>query len=188
MAWSDTKDSLRVWTDFALSMFACRHFEYLCFTSDRPLSLSFDERRRLHNDDGPAAAFRDGFEIFAKNGIAVPRHVIEDPAKITLAEIESEQNLERRRLLVDAYGPARYLEDSDAEVLDESEYGVLYYKPQGRREEPLVMVKVRNSTPEPDGTFKHYYLRVPPSMRSAKQAVAWTFGLQEDDYSPSRET
>lgn len=44
------------------------------------------------------------------------------------------------------------------------------------------MVKVVNSTPELDGSFKDYFLRVPPTMKRARQAVAWTFDVPEDDY------
>jgi hypothetical protein len=55
-------------------------------------------------------------------------------------------------------------------------------------DEPLVMVKVKNSTPEPDGSIKSYYLRVPPTMVRARQAVAWTFAVAESDYAPARET
>lgn len=52
----------------------------------------------------------------------------------------------------------------------------------------LVMVKVVNSTPEPDGQFKDYFLRVPPQMRRAKEAVAWTFNKTETKYQPAMET
>ena len=45
-------------------------------------------------------------------------------------------------------------------------------------DEPLVMVRVLNSTPEPDGTYKPYWLRVPPGMTRASDAVAWTFGFE----------
>ena len=50
------------------------------------------------------------------------------------------------------------------------------------------MVRVRNSTPEPDGTYKIYRLRVPPWIQTARQAVAWTFGLSEEEYAPLEET
>ena len=43
-------------------------------------------------------------------------------------------------------------------------------------------VKVINGTAEPDGSFKEYYLKVPPDMDTAKEAVAWTYGLHPDDY------
>ena len=50
------------------------------------------------------------------------------------------------------------------------------------------MVEVVNSTPEPDGTRRTYFLRVPPATTSAREAVAWTFGLRGDDYRPSIES
>ena len=50
------------------------------------------------------------------------------------------------------------------------------------------MVQVTNSTPEPDGSFKDYWLRVPPDTERAKQAVAWTFGKTEADYDVALQT
>jgi hypothetical protein len=55
-------------------------------------------------------------------------------------------------------------------------------------DEPIVLVHVTNATPEPDGSLKKYVLRVPPTMARARQAVAWTFGMREDRYRPTRET
>jgi hypothetical protein len=63
------------------------------------------------------------------------------------------------------------------------------------------MVKVRNSTPEPDGSVKDYFLRVHPQLRpmidgglgdpqpmTARNAVASTFGLRGEEYHPTVET
>ncbi len=44
------------------------------------------------------------------------------------------------------------------------------------------MVKVVNSTPEPDGSFKDYFLRVPPTCQTALEAVAWTFDKTPEQY------
>jgi hypothetical protein len=41
-----------------------------------------------------------------------------------------------------------------------------------------VLVEVVNATQEPDGWHRRYYLRVPPSIRTARAAVAWTFGIR----------
>src|SRR5262249_31159925 len=101
-----------------------------------------------------------------------------------------------RRVMLERYGVSNYLENSKAEKIHEDDFGVLYRKistrklppapPFGRRslEEPLVMVKVVNSTPELDGSYKDYLLRVPPNITTAKEAVAWTFGLSPEEYSP----
>jgi len=55
-------------------------------------------------------------------------------------------------------------------------------------DEDLVIVEVTNTTPEPDGTARTYWLRVPPDMRTARQAVAWTFELDEGEYAPTVQT
>src|SRR6266436_180030 len=39
---------------------------------------------------------------------------------------------------------------------------------------PIVLVHVTNSTPEPDGSRRRYFLRVPPEVKTARAAVAWT--------------
>nr|WP_175438982.1 hypothetical protein [Streptomyces vilmorinianum] len=44
------------------------------------------------------------------------------------------------------------------------------------------------TTPEPDGTFRTYWLRVPPEMTTARQGVAWTFGLAAAAYEPLVQT
>jgi hypothetical protein len=52
----------------------------------------------------------------------------------------------------------------------------------------MVMVKVVNSTPEADGSMKDYFLRVPPTITTARGAVAWTFSKTETEYEPAIET
>lgn len=55
--------------------------------------------------------------------------------------------------------------------------------------QPLMLLRVRNSTPEPDGSFRSYLLRVPPTCRTAREAAAWTFGFEDSrDYRPEIET
>ena len=50
------------------------------------------------------------------------------------------------------------------------------------------MVEVVNATPEPDGSFRDYLIRVPPRFRTARGAVAWTFGMEAREYRPKVET
>ena len=114
--------------------------------------------------------------------------MIEQPETITVGEIGGESNVERRRVLIDRYGPARYLVDSGATVVHQDDWGSLYRRDMGN-DEPIVMVKVVNSTREPDGTWKDYWLRVPPTVRTAREAVAWTFGVDEPaKYAPRVQT
>ena len=75
-----------------------------------------------------------------------------------------------------------------ATLLHQDDWGQLY-RAEIAGDEPLVMVKVVNSTPEPDGHFKDYWLRVPPTMQTAHRAVAWTCGFDRaEDYVPVRQT
>jgi hypothetical protein len=37
-------------------------------------------------------------------------------------------------------------------------------------------------------TDREYYLRVPPTIQTVEEAVAWTFGLTAGEYRPARET
>jgi len=166
----------------------------LAIVSERPLILHRDDRGRPHAPDRPAIAWPDGVEAFAWHGIPVDRWVIEDPGRITVAAIDGERNTEIRRVLVERFGEERLIREGGAELVAEDETGRLWRR---RLEEPrrwartlesIVMVEVDNSTPEPDGSRKTYYLRVPPAMRTAREAVAWTFGLGAVDYRPVAES
>jgi uncharacterized protein DUF6745 len=180
--------------------------------SDRPSIIHRDAQGRLHCTDGPAIAYRDGWAIHSVHGVVVPADVIEDPSSVTVARISDEHNAEVRRVMIERYGASRYLMDSGAAVVHRDPVGILYRK-ELDSDEPIVMVRVLNSTPEPDGVmsreeaiavfgdaakaalsapadarFKEYMIRVPPNVRTAHEAVAWTFGLGVNEYHPALET
>jgi len=54
--------------------------------------------------------------------------------------------------------------------------------------ENICFVRVLNSTPEPDGTRKAYWLRIPYYYSHPIDAVAYTFGFAPHAYMPSQET
>lgn len=149
--------------------------------------ICLDENNRLHCPDDAALEFPDGFKIFAWRGTAVPRDIIESPQTLTSRRIDEERNIELRRALIDKFGVANYLQEACAGIRDQSEMGTLYIK-QMPGDEPIALVRVKNSTPEPDGSFKEYFLRVPPTMKTVREAVAWTFHMRPEDYGPSLET
>lgn len=62
------------------------------------------------------------------------------------------------------------------------------WRGERRNDEALVAVEVVNSTPEPDGSRTHHFLRVLPSTTRCRDAVAWTFGLAGPQYQPALET
>jgi len=162
-------------------------FEHCCFVYLKPLKLSLDEGGRLHNGNDAAAEFVDGTQLFAWHGIEVDDQIIKNPQNIRIKDIDDEPNIEMRRILIDRYGLEEYIRDKGARVVHSDRYGRLYRKDMPG-DEPLVVVRVENSTREPDGSRKHYFLRVPPHITRAKEAVAWTFGLDSAHYLPKKET
>ncbi|WP_294129629.1 DUF6745 domain-containing protein [Sphingomonas sp.] len=96
--------------------------------SDRPESLHRDDQGRLHNTSGPSIRYRDGWSLWHHRGVLVPQRVIEQPETLTVPQIESEQNTEVRRVMIERYGQARFLRDSGAEVVNRDESGILYRK------------------------------------------------------------
>lgn len=155
---------------------------------------------RLHSDDGPAVSWTGGACYYFLDGIQVDPSVVLDPDSITLQMILDEKNLELRRVLAERFGIKRYLQEVGARVVHEDETGRLwqedirlYMKPGSannaiRRGVPFTFVEVTNATLESDGSQRRFFLRVPPTMRTAREAVAWTFALEPDQYRPIVET
>ena len=183
----EQKRLLRLWLD------QCRHGHWwfesdgIVFASNHPAALTVDSQGRLHNEGGSALDYGDGFRLFAIHGVRVEEEVVLHPERISVEWIEVEDNVEVRRVLIALYGNARYLKDSGAALVHQDARGKLWRK-QCADDADLVMVEVVNSTPEPDGSVRSYLLRVPPDMRTASAAVAWTFGLRTHEYRPSVET
>ena len=159
-----------------------------CIITNRPSKITFDVDGNLHNEFGKAIEYRDDWGLYAWHGVRIPEWIIEEKEKITPDKIDKERNVEIRRAMVEIIGAENYLKAGDAQLLDESDVGKLYRRSMSAPEEDIVMVEVVNSSPEPDGTFKHYWLRVPPNTRTAKEAVAWTFDKSQESYRPAIET
>ncbi len=162
-------------------------YENLCIMTDRPLEVHRDNRFRIHAEDKMCMRFGDDWGLYAWHGVLVPPYVILLPEPLTFDLIESEPNAEVRRVLIERFGLENYLREGKVVKMHQDNAGILY-RMNLESDEPIIVVRVKNSTPEPDGSIKEYFLRVPPTMQRAKQAVAWTFGLTEEEYDPLVET
>jgi hypothetical protein len=162
-------------------------FENAVILCERPTELHLDERGRLHHGDGPALAYRDGFVLHRWHGIPIPAEFAQTLRALTPKIIQEQRNVELRRMMLEHYGHERFILDSGAEPVQQDEAGKLW-RVTLTRDEPITMVEVVNSTAEPDGGFRTYWLRVPPHTRTAREAVAWTFGLAEQEYRPQVQT
>ena len=87
-------------------------------------------------------------------------------------------NAEEARLAVEAMGEQKYLDAIGAMPVQSDDWGELYAL-RGYN-----LVKLINSTRNPDGTVNTYFRAVPQTCITARAAIAWTFGLSEAEYSP----
>jgi len=170
-------------------------YENVAVLTDRPVALHRDPEHRLHNPKGMAVEYADGFGIWAINGVRVTEQIVIQPETLTVEQITGERNAEIRRVMRQQYGYDKYLAGVGAELIDDDcEWGKLWRAQIEGEDEPLCMVEVINSTPEPDGSSKTYFLRVPPDMPTAHDAVAWTFtddqgeALTAETYQPLQQT
>lgn len=157
-----------------------REFVIAC---EPPIALNRDEQGRLHCETGPSIAWGDGWALWHWHGQVISQRVIEHPETITVADIDAETNAEIRRVMIERYGTARYVVDSDAKEVDvwtdEAGQPVRLMRREVRNDEAIVMLHMINSTVDPEGTRREYWRRVPPTMTSAWAARNWTCQMPE---------
>lgn len=86
------------------------------------------------------------------------------------------RNVTLRREYMEARGVERILREGGGEKIQQDDFGTLWrMRSDNQVDRWAIYVEVVNSTPEPDGSYAHYFLRVPPTMRTAQWAVAWSF-------------
>jgi hypothetical protein len=155
--------------------------------SERPDHVHLDEQGRLHGPRGAALAYPDGWSVWAWHGVRVPSRVIENPESLAAQEVLAEPDVEVRRVMIERVGCERLLRDGGARRVAEDETGVLW-RLDLPDDEPLVCVEVTDATSGLDAAFRRYVLRVPPDVRSPREAVAWSFGVGSGEYRPAIET
>ena len=141
----------------------------------------------MHCAHGPAVRWNGGRSYFFWHGVHVTEDAIPHLAAIDGQGTVIATDVEVLQVMIEHVGYDRMVLELGIAPFDVDEVGALY-RVRFPGEAPLTFVHVRNSTPEPDGSWKWYFLRVPPDMRSGREAVAWTFGLHADEYAPALET
>lgn len=156
-------------------------YENICFVSERHTHISLDDGR-LHCEDGPSIIYPDGFEIYAWRGIVFPKQWIEK--KPTPEQALNWHNTEQRRVACEMVGWETILEELEAVTIDKDkdpEIGELVYV-NTPGSDPKNFLRVTC------GTGRKFALPVPPEMETARQANAWTWGLEPDQYKPEVRT
>lgn len=156
-------------------------FKNFCLACEGPSEIHVNDQLQLHNDNGPAVVFGDEYKVWALNRVLVTEDIV--LRRFSAKDIDEQPNLEVRQLMLQRFGLERYVSESGLHEIQRDEFGVLYKK-DFADDESLVMVQVSNSTPEENGERREYFLRVPPNITTARQGIAWTFGLEELEYHP----
>ncbi|UWZ84629.1 DUF6745 domain-containing protein [Occallatibacter riparius] len=161
---------------------------------------------RLHREDGLAISFRDGWGVWSWHGTRVTRQIIEAPETLTVAQIAAEENAEVRRVMVERMGWERFCSEAkmkiihvdelhskfpDIPVSETVEAGtrfVTHYRPGTERAELLEAAELRDFEDRPlrfvrltdPSTGRQYTIRVRHDHKRCYEAVAWTFGLDDE--------
>jgi hypothetical protein len=165
-------------------------FEGAVILTEPPTKIVRDEEHRLHCEGGPALLYGDGFGLWSWHGVRVSKDVIENPETITISQILQENNQEIRRVMLEKYGWIKVLRDLKAKTVHQDCYGTLYETDRIKEYlegEDAVAKYVFVKDPS---TNREYALRVPPTIQTAKAAVAWTFGYEDkeaEQYNPEQE-
>jgi len=171
----------------------CWVYDDKAVITNRPKVLNVDNEGNMHCEDGHAISYGDGeFKLYFWHGVSVEEYIIERPEEITLELITSERNAEVNRVMIDRYGAGKFMEESNAKPIGDSFNESQLYEldmPDGTK---LARVRAINSSPEPDGTFRIYWLKVPTDCSCTQEALARIhpdpFRKRWQDYGPSIET
>ncbi|MGV7219800.1 DUF6745 domain-containing protein [Bradyrhizobium sp. UFLA05-112] len=174
-------EPLRGLMQLATSVGWLQPHEHTCWLAERPNLLCSDARDRLHHASGPALRYPDGWSVWAWRGVEVPRWIIEHSEQITLAAIDEQVDVQVRRCMIEIMTPERYVALGGATRIAEDETGILWRR-NWLAADAWAAVEVVNATPEPDGTRRHFFLQVPANLRTAREAVAWTYGMRVEAY------
>lgn len=148
--------------------------------------VRLDQEGRLHAEPGPAVSW-DEENYWFWHGTRVPRWVIEQPDRIIVGRVMEERNAQVRRAMIERMTVERFVAQASAEMVDrDTDAGgerTLRRIPLPWDESVTALVVKCPSTQA------IYVLRVPPTMRTCREAAAWTFGYDSAEvYSPAAET
>jgi hypothetical protein len=185
----ENSNKLQLWSILAksCSWFWC--YENYCFVSDRPTSYRFDNNYRLHNENGAAIIWIDGWELYYWHGVEVPPKWILNPELLSKEEVLSEKNIEKSRCLREIMGAKRYydllFEENGLELIDEDMDGQgfpmrLY---STKNIDPLIENKVQFLEVTCPSTERIYNIYPPSqSCKNVWEAKADTFNKEKLSY------
>lgn len=153
-------------------------YEDVVVFQHRPEYIKMDDTNRLHCENGPAIRYRDGYSVYSWHGTRIPSEWIENKKSLTPEIALTWSNIEQRRCAAEILGWDNVIQQLNSVVIDEDgdpEIGTLLEVdiPEIGRER-FLRVKC--------GTGRMFCIPVPPDMKTAIEAQAWTWDLTVEDF------
>jgi hypothetical protein len=148
----------------------------VCVLSEKPIAVRFDDQSRLHSETGPAIEYRDGTVVFAWHGVRIPRQWIENKESLKAEEALTWDNMEQRRAMMEIIGWDKILQKLKAKTIDKDE-------------DPEIGELLEVNIPDVGrerflrvqcGTGRFFAMPVPPTVKTALEANAWTYDIPSD--------
>jgi hypothetical protein len=123
---------------------------------------------RVHCDGGPAIKYRDGFSIWALNGVTVPQWLAETPTgEIDPAKIATIENVQVRREFVKKVGADRICHKIGSKVHSAGDYDLMDLEVvPGQKRKYLKM-----NNPSVPGIV--HFEAVHPDCNTVQKAINW---------------
>ncbi|MBD2186306.1 DUF6745 domain-containing protein [Aerosakkonema funiforme] len=154
--------------------------ERACLVCDRPRQMRYDSENRLHAEGEPAIEFADGYRVYAYRGVRLPeKYGSIYPHQWQAEWLLEENNAELRRVLIQGIGYGRICQELQAQDLDSWREYTLLKIDSDVDVEPIYLLKMTC----PSTGYIHA-TRVPPHMRSAREAIGWVnWGIDPAEFS-----
>ena len=151
-------------------------YETLAIVCEPPISLSTDARQLPHAEEGPCVQWPNGWGAFAWHGTPIPPAWMTHKEALTPATVFAQANAELRRAGCEICGWNNLLKTLKAKLID-------------RDPDPQIGELIEVRLPRIGrsrflrvlcGTGRLFALPVPPGMRTALEANAWTYQIPPD--------
>ena len=172
----DDEWNFDIWKDFITKsgVFATVLCENMAFVCIRPCKVKRNSDGDLHCENGAAIAWRDGYEEYFLNGVAVDETIVKTPFdKLDSKIILIEKNAEVRREIVRKIGVERICQQLNAKTLDSSgNYELLGLDIGDKNIRPYLKMK--------NPSIGTYHIEgVHPSCKTVSDALNWRNGTDE---------
>lgn len=159
-------------------------FENLAIITDRPSLIKFDDNKRLHSETGPSVQYIDGTCIYCWHGTKIPGDWIKNKHLLLPENALKIVNMDQRKAACEILGWENILKKLKGKVIDKNkdpQIGTLIQAEiPGVGKEMFLQVQC--------GTGRNFSLIVPPTMKTAIEANAWTYNLDAKEYKPEIRT